>query len=175
MPKDAKIDHRMLDAQLSNDEQHQPRSRQNCQHGDEVRREPIFFLSFVQHHLQRADAHREHAHAPIINFRSPALDVRRIKNKNISQKKCQHSDRYVDVEDPAPAVTVRQPAAENRPQHGRNYNSKRPEGHGFPAVFRRKHFQQNRLRERLQSAAGCALNNAKDDKKRKIGREAAEK
>ena len=58
------------------------RPRRECQNKDEVRGEPVFFLAFIQHDLQRADAQREIADAPVVNAAFSALDVWRIVNKS---------------------------------------------------------------------------------------------
>ena len=84
-------------------------------------------------------------------------------------------DRNVDIEKPAPGITVGDPAAEHRPEHGRNHDSQRPECHGFGALLRRESFHQDGLREWLQASAGCALEDAEDDQQWQVRRDAAEK
>ena len=37
------------------------------QNHDPVRGEPVLLLPFVEHDLQRANSHREHSHAPVVN------------------------------------------------------------------------------------------------------------
>ena len=44
-----------------------PSYRQHRQGDDEARSEPVLLLPFVEHHLQGADAHRQHADAPVVD------------------------------------------------------------------------------------------------------------
>ena len=84
------------------------------------------------------------------------------------------ADRNVDVEKPAPGITVSDPAAEHRAEHGRNHDSQRPECHGLGALLRREGLHQDGLREWLQASAGGALEDAEDDEQRQVRRDAAE-
>ena len=70
------------------------------------------------------------------------------------------TDRQVDVEDPAPAVILGQPAAQHRP-HDRAENRAHPEHRHRRAVpLRRVDAQQGRLRQRDQPGAGHPLHRA---------------
>ncbi len=84
-------------------------------------------------------------------------------------------DRNVDIEKPAPGITVGDPAAEHGTKHGSNDDAQRPECHGFGALLRRESFHQDGLREWLQTSAGCALEHAEDDQQRQVRSNAAEK
>ena len=134
--------------------------RQDRQRNDEVRAEPVVFLSLVEHDLQAADADRQQSDSPVVDAGFLPPQIGRIEDENLRQDHRDHADRNVDVEDPAPTVVVGEPAAGHRTQHGRDHDAQRPERHRLSALLRRKRLQQDGLRERLQSAAACALNDA---------------
>jgi hypothetical protein len=68
-------------------------------------------------------------------------------------KKCQGSDRQVDVEDVAPAIGLGQPATEHRAGHHRNA----PQRHCRSLPLLRIDVEQHRLRERDKRGAEQAL------------------
>ncbi len=72
-------------------------------------------------------------------------------------------DRDVDVKDPAPGITVREPAAQRGPDDRGENHSDAINRHGHAALGRRKTLQQDRLRERLQRPAPGALHHAGHD------------
>jgi hypothetical protein len=74
-----------------------------------------------------------------------------------NEKDGQKAYRNIDVEGIAPAERIGQPAAQRRPQHRRDHDTQTIGGHGHGALLRRKAFQQDRLRERLQRAAARTL------------------
>src|SRR5437764_15453334 len=80
----------------------------------------------------------------------------------------------IDVEHPAPAVVVGDPAAGDGPKHRRHHDARRPESHGLASFFGRKSLQQDGLRERLQAASTSALNEAKNDEESERWRKPAE-
>src|SRR5581483_4781011 len=85
---------------------------------DEARAEPIVFLTFVEHDLQRTHADDEEADAPVVDDIGGAPDVRRIEDEPLRHQRGEQTDRQVDVEDPAPTVAVGDPTAEYRAEHG---------------------------------------------------------
>ena len=95
--------------------------------------------------------------------------------KNLRQDEGDNADRHVDVEDPAPTVVVGEPASGHRTEHGRDHDAERPECHRLAALLGRKRFQQDGLRERLQSAAAGALNDAAHNQERQRRRQSAQK
>ena len=129
----------------------------------QLRREPVLLLALVEHELQRADADRQHADAPVVDRRDSLPQVRRIEDEQLRHDERRDADRNVDVEDPAPAVVVGQPAAEHRPENRRDDDAEAPEAHRLAAILRRERLEQHRLRQRLQRAAGRALHDAEHD------------
>ena len=83
------------------------------------------------------------------------------------------ADRNVDVERPSPGISVGEPSAKRRPQHRRDHHAQAEDGHGQPALLRRKSFQQDGLRERLQRSSARALHRARNQNPRQAGRRAA--
>src|SRR6266481_2313765 len=149
--------------------------REHRQNGNEMRSKPVGLLAFIQKDLERANAQRQQADAPVIHARRSLAKIRRIKDKEHGHDHRADADGNIDVEQPAPAIAISNPAAEHRSDHGCDDNSQRPKRHGFASLLRGKSFQQNRLGKRLQAAAGGALKDTKDDQCRKIGRQATEK
>ena len=173
--EDPQIHHRMGGHEFSRDEEHESDDAENRQNENEVRAEPVFFLAFIEQDLQRANAEREIADAPVVHAAFSALDVWRIVNEQHGHDDGRDPDRNVDIEKPAPGITVSDPAAEHGPKHGSNHDAQRPERHRFGALLRRESFHQDGLREWLQTSAGCALEHAEDDQQRQVRRNAAEK
>src|SRR5436305_11931729 len=101
----------MAGDEFTHDEEHESDDAENGQRKDKVRAEPVFFLAFVEHDLQRADAQREVADAPVINAAFSALDVWRIVNEQQGHNHSRDPDRNVDIKKPAPAITFGDPAA----------------------------------------------------------------
>jgi len=66
---------------FADQEEHESDDAENAQNKNEVRREPVFFLAFIQHDLQRANAQRKIADAPVVHAAFSALDVWRIVNE----------------------------------------------------------------------------------------------
>src|SRR5882724_1173089 len=173
--EDPELHHRMLRDQFANQKEHEPDRTENAQNKDEVRSEPVVFLAFIEHDLERADAQREVTDAPVINAAFTTLDVRRIVNEQHRHDDGRDPDRNVDVEKPAPGVTFGDPAAEHRTKHWSNNDAQRPECHGFGALLRGKGFHQDGLRKWLQASAGCALEHTEDDEQWQVRSDAAEK
>ena len=166
----------MLGRQLADDQPADAHDREHRQRDDEVRAEPVVLLSLVEHDLQAADADDQQADAPVVDASLLAMpQIRRIEDENLRQDDRDDADGNVDVEDPAPTVIVGEPAAGDRTEHGRDHDAERPERHRLPALLRRKRLQQDGLRQRLQSAAARALNDAADNEKRQVRRQSAEK
>ena len=91
------------------------------------------------------------------------MDVAGRPDEHQDANRAEDPDRHVDVEDPAPVVVLRQPAAEHRP-HDRTHDRAGAEHrHGMPVTLRRIDLQQCRLRQRDQSGAGEALQGTEQD------------
>ena len=96
-----------------------------------------------------------------------------IKNKDAGQKNRKDTDRNIDIENPAPTVTVGKPSSQNGTEHRRDHDAKSPEAHCLASILWGKDLHENGLRERLQSATTSALNAAKEDEQGKRWRESA--
>ena len=88
---------------------------------------------------------------------------------------CSQTAGNVDVENPAPGIIFREPAAQHRSQHGREHHAQHIGRHRRAAFLGRKTFQQNRLRNRLQRATARPLHNGSKDQKGEIRRGTAGK
>src|SRR5579884_1989021 len=161
--------------QLADDEAGDHDDRDQRESDDETGPEPVVFLAFVEQHLKRADADRKHADAPIIDFARAPLDPRRVEDKGAGHQNRHDTDRDIDVEDPAPAIRLRQPAAEHGAENRRDYDAQSPKPHGLAAILRRESFEQDRLRQRLQASARRALKNAEYDESKQTWSETAQK
>ena len=103
-----------------------------------------------------------------------ALDVGRIEDVSLRHQHRGDAHRNVDVEDPAPRVAVGEPAAEHRAEDRRHHDAEPPEAHRLAALVGRERLEQHRLRQRLQRAAGEALDDAEHHQRRQAPGEAAE-
>src|ERR1019366_3686920 len=99
----------MLPLQLAKDKGRESADSENGEHGNEMRAEPVVFLSFVEHDLKRAHANDEQADAPIVDDVGGAADIRRIEDEPLRHESREQADRQVDVKDPTPAVTICNP------------------------------------------------------------------
>src|SRR6202023_211687 len=90
-----------------------------------------------------------------------SLEVRRILNKAVYQKKRHDTDRDVDVEDPVPAVVVREPAANSRTNRGRQDGNETVKREGQSAFAGLERVGHDGLRHGLQSASAGTLQDAK--------------
>ena len=94
-------------------------------------------------------------------------------DEQLHQQQRQNADRDIDQEYPVPGEMVGDRAAEHRADGGRQDHGKPVHGERLPAPLRRKGVHQHRLRDGLQSAAGDALNDARENQKRQTGRKTA--
>ena len=101
-------------------------------------------------------------------------DVLRIRDERQRHQKGDDADRNVDVEDQRPARVVDDPAAERRPDRRSDHRAHAEDRHRGAAPLRRKRFEENRLRRRLQRAAADALDDAIEDEHPDRARRAAE-
>src|SRR6185437_16303039 len=103
----------MRGRKLPDQKEHKADNAQNEQQQDKVRSEPVFLLALVQHYLKAADAERKKTNAPVVNAAFAALDVRRILDEQGDHRDRRDAHRNVDVEQPAPAIAVSDPAAQD--------------------------------------------------------------
>src|SRR5271166_2179240 len=81
--------------------------------------EPVLGLALVEHNLQHAKPESEKADPPKINATGLMLaDVGRVMHEGADHHDRDSAHRQVEIEDPAPAVVVGNPAAEGRPKNG---------------------------------------------------------
>ena len=165
----------MLRRPLVDDQDDQRNSGNDRQRENRPIGEPVGFLPLVEDVLQRADADHQHADAPVVDPLRLAAQVRRIEDEQLRHDDRRNADREVDVEDPAPAVAVGQPSADDGAENRRDDDAEAPEAHGLAALVRLEGFEEHRLRQRLQGAAGRALNDAEEDERSERRREAAQK
>ena len=172
--EDSQIHHRMVDPQFVEHEGGKAHHGQQGQRRDPVGPEPVLLLAFVEHHLQGSNAHRQHADAPVVHALRGSADVVRVEDKKPGHNDGRHTDRDVDVEDPAPTVAVRQPAAQDRTEHGSDHDAETPKAHGLATVPGREGFQKHGLRNRLKPAAARSLNHSEENQEGQAWGEPAE-
>ena len=68
--EDAQVHHRVARMSSWTTNSTSAQTARSPRHDDPVGGEPVFLLSFIEHHLQRADTQGEHPDAPVID---PAL------------------------------------------------------------------------------------------------------
>ena len=90
------------------------------------------------------------------------MGVARLADKDQDSEAGNDADRQVDVEDPAPAVILGQPAAQHRAEDRPQHDPHAPDRDGLAVPFRRVDLHQHRLRQRHEPGAACALQQAID-------------
>ena len=113
---------------------------------------------------------------PLSAFSSPPQKTPppRIFDKTRNHQDSKNSDGNVDVEGPSPGVLIREPATESWAEDGSDDDAESKDGHRGAALLRRKTFQEDGLRNWLQSAAARSLNGARDQNPTKTRGGAAE-
>ncbi|MNS33367.1 hypothetical protein D3C72_654790 [compost metagenome] len=107
------------------DNEHRQRDHRNRRaDDDEVRLEPIQVIALVEDHLQRANTNDQRDQADVIH-RLTAGFHRTFGQLRAHYHHRKDADRHVDEEDPRPAVTVGNPATEDRPGNWRNHRDHR--------------------------------------------------
>src|SRR6202042_3679287 len=148
------------------------------QGSNEMRSEPVVFLSLVEDDLQCAYAQSEQRETDEVEAGDPGLQVgyvRWIFNKLIDQYERQNANRNVNVENPAPRVVVCDPASQCRTNGRSADGSDSIEREGQPALLGSKAIAQDGLRHRLQASSKRALHDSKQEQKPKAGCDATEK
>src|SRR5665213_3857923 len=90
------------------------------------------------------------------------------------KKERQDADGQVDIENPAPRIIVREPAAESRADCGCADRRDSVKSKCEPALLRWKRVGENGLRHGLQSATARALQDPEQDQQGKARCDAAE-
>src|SRR6266567_2595998 len=92
-------------AKLPDDSGDEPEDHQRKKHADEIRREPILALTFVQNDLHASQAQAEQSDPDVIDpesrLHARALHVRRVAHQKIRQQQRNDSHRHVDSSAPA--------------------------------------------------------------------------
>ena len=169
----AQIDDGMIRHQFANHQRDQPERAEPGENLNVLRRKPIFALPRVEHHLQRSDAQRQESNSPKIDAAVAALHVMRIEHEPVHQEKREHAHRQVEIKNPAPAVVISDPSAKRGPENRRQQNAEAERRHGMAVPLLGKSFEQDRLRQRLQSAARQPLQHAENNQLRQRCRHAA--
>ena len=132
--------------------------------------EPVPFLPFAEQdfpadHGQAEQAKPEGIEALVLPAHGGALglEIRRIDDDDPAEKEGEQADGEIEIEDPAPAVVIRDEAAERRPDDGGEQRGDAEDGHGRALFFLREGVEQDALAGGLQAAAGEALQDARGD------------
>ena len=122
--------------------------------------EPLHLLAAIQHQLEGADGqaqirepHDIEAHLAGFGFADAQPDT----------GERQQTERQVDIEHPAPAVPLSEPAAQRGSQDRPDHHAHAPDRHGLAMLLHRVSVQQHRLGQRHQRGAEHPLQNAKQD------------
>ena len=136
------------------------------------------FLALVEHELEAGDADDDQAEADVIDLDAARLCACLSQGGSSTRREVKNSessaDRQVDEEDPVPVEVVGNPTAQRGADGGRDHHGHAVNRECHAALFSGEGIGQNGLLGRLQSAAARALQNARDDEERQIGRDAAE-
>ena len=101
--------------ELAIEKRHQADDHDHHRPADPGRTEPVVFLTFVEHDLQRTQPDGQQAEADAIKLAGfGILDVGRIFDKAADENDGQDSDWNVDVKRPAPRLRFGEPSAEGR-------------------------------------------------------------
>ena len=126
--------------------------------------------------MQRREPHREQAEADEINRRRfVALNVRRIFHEPLRGKNGHNAYGQIDVENPAPRIAVRNPAAERRAKNGSDDDALREDGHRRATFLARKTFEHDGLRDWNHRAAADALQNSRENQRWQTPRQSAQR
>ena len=102
------------------------------------------------------------------------MHVGRIGDEHGDHDQAGDAHRQVDVEDPAPGISVGDPSAHGGAENGSGHDPQSKERHGLATLLRGILFEQHRLGKRLEPSAGDALQHAKEDQHGQAGRDPAQ-
>jgi len=174
--ENAEIDHRVLGDGQPHRRPDQPDRGEKAEGADHRVGEPVIVLAAIEHDLETADAERDQRDADIIDAAAaPALGLHpgRILDQRADRQKGDDADRHVDQEHPAPGVIIGDPAAQSRPDDGREDGRDGDHRKGAPALRGLEGIENDRLLIGLQAAAEKPLHQPEDDDLRERGRNAA--
>src|SRR5216683_387803 len=113
--------------------------------------EPVRQLAAIEQQLQRADADAEAGKAEKVE--QLAMGRPSVVDEDEDAERGDDPDRQVDVEHPAPAVILGQPAAQGRPHDRAEDDPAAPHRHRLAVPLRWVDLEQHRLRLRHQAEA----------------------
>ena len=137
--------------------------------GNHAGGEPVLFLAFIEHDLERSDAERNQGEADVVDARLRladallfALQVGRIFHHPLSEKQRKNANRDVDEEDPVPAVVIGNPTADGRADGRRDHHRHAVYGEAQAALVRRESIGENGLLAGRESTSAGALQDAEE-------------
>src|ERR1700693_864244 len=126
-----------------------------------MRSEQIVALAFVEDDLQEAEAYAEKCQADVVDVQATLIflagEMGRIGDEHGSENDGEQADGNIDEENPAPSVIVGDPSAEGGTDDWRDDHAHTVNGHGHALFCARETFDQDGLRDGLQSAAARSL------------------
>ena len=158
----AQVDHRVAVGQFPDHEHRQEHHRNQATDNDERRLEPVQVVAFVEHDLQRPDTDNQRQQADVVH-RLAAGDHRPGTHLLAHHSGGKQANGHVDEEDPRPAVTVGDPAPQDRPGNGRHHRYHRQQRQGHPPLGRGVDGNQQGLGHRVQRPGDHALQYAETD------------
>ena len=156
----AQVDDRILVGQFPDHEHRQRDRRDDGQHHDRGRVEPVLVVAEVEQDLQRAHAQHQGGQADVVHLRL-FQPFRAALQLAAHHRAGEDADRHVDEEDPFPAVVVGDPAAQDRAGDGRDHRHHRQQRDRLSAPCRRIDRQQQRLGDRVHRPGHEALQRAR--------------
>src|SRR5215469_9472769 len=133
--------------------------------------EPVFEWAAIKHHLQRPDGDAQcYKTEKVEGF---AMGVTGITDKNQDAEAGDQPDGQVDLEDPAPAIVLGQPAAQHRAKYRPQHDPGAPDRYRLAVALRRVDLHQHRLGQRHEPGAAGPLQQAVDHQLRQTGSAAA--
>src|ERR1700733_4446334 len=141
--------------------------------------EPVFLLAFVEGELEAADtdgyeAETHEVDLEVFGLLFAELECRRVFDHAVAEVERDETDGDVDEEDPMPVEVVGDPAAEGGADGGGDDDCHAVDGEGLATLFDGEGVGEDGLLAGGEAATACALEDARDDEKRKGIRDAAE-
>ena len=134
--------------------------------------EPVLFLALVEGEFETANAQGYEAQAHEVDLEvlcllHAQLEVGWVFDDAVAEVERDEADGDVDEEDPVPVEVVGDPAAEGGADGGSDDDGHAVDGEGLATLFDGESVGQDGLLAGGEAAAACALQDARDDEKRK--------
>ena len=113
----------------------------------------------LEHVLNRADAHGEQSDADVVDRRRFLL-MERIVHVRSDHHGGENADRQIDIEDPRPAIVVREPTPERRTDCWAHHDAESEQRHRHARLLSRERLEQDRLRYGHQRSTAASLHDA---------------